>query len=73
MVRKSFCKGMSKVLGNTRNISLVFLGVGLTLFFLNLATFMSFLPEKYSFAFFDISVFSSMLIIIYSTYNLHSN
>lgn len=66
-----FYRDFEKALGTHKTISLVFLGVGLTLFFLNISTMLSYLPLKYSEIAFDLSVFSSMLIIIYATYNLH--
>jgi hypothetical protein len=66
-------RDFEKALGTQRTISLVFLGVGLTLFFLNISTMLSYLPVKYSEIAFDMSIFASMLIIIYATYNLHMN
>ncbi len=59
------------VIKSEKNVSLFFLGVGLCLFFLNISSMLSFLPSEYSHVAFDISVFSSMLIILYSVYNLY--
>ncbi|MFW5704768.1 MAG: hypothetical protein ACOCXG_02895 [Nanoarchaeota archaeon] len=54
---------------NKRNMALIFLGVGLTLFALNISSLLSFyLLNKYDYANFDISTFGSMLIVILSTY-----
>ena len=65
---KKALKDFNQALGNSKTISYVFLGIGLTLFLLNLSTFLAFLPEKYSVTAFDISTFSSIIIIIYATY-----
>jgi len=69
---KEHIKKFEKVISNQKNVSLVFLGVGLSLFLLNISGILSFLPKSYSFTFFDVSVFSSMIIIIYSVYILHN-
>lgn len=58
---------------HTREISLVFLGIGLIMFLLNISGLLTHLPESYSHSAFNISVFSSMLIIIYATYVLSAN
>lgn len=55
---------------HTKEISLVFLGVGLVMFLLNISGMLAYLPDSYSHSAFNISVFSSMLIIIYATYVL---
>lgn len=59
------------VFGNKKKVSYVFLGIGLTLFLLNISGMLSSLPFSYNFTAFDISVFSSMLIVLYSTYIIH--
>ncbi len=69
---KKYIKKLDKALGNNKNISLVFLGIGLSLFLLNISGLLAFLPVKYSFSSFDIPVFSSMLIILFSVYILHN-
>lgn len=58
------------IIKDEKKISSIFLGVGLTLFFLNISTFLSFLPKEYSYMSFDLSIFSSIIIIIYSVYIL---
>lgn len=54
-----------------RNISLVALGIGLTLFLINISGMLSELPLKYDAVAFDLSIFSAIFIIIYAVYNLH--
>jgi hypothetical protein len=66
----SFTSRLKRGLGSSSQVNLVFLGIGLTLFLMNLSAFLSFLPRDYSEVFFDISIFSSILIIIIATYNL---
>lgn len=70
MVKK---KGtIHELLSHRKEVSLIFLGIGLVMFLLNISGLLAFLPKSYSFSAFNISVFSSMLIIIYSTYVLNS-
>lgn len=68
---KSLCQRFEHSLGGKKVISTVFLGVGLTIFLLNISGFLSYLPKNYNITSFDLSVFSSMIIIIYATYVLH--
>ena len=70
MVKKSL---IPSVFRDERKVSFVFLGVGLSLFILNISAMMSFNPVKYSYYAFDISVFASMTIVIYTAYVLHNN
>lgn len=70
MVKKSF---VPSVYRDERKVSFVFLGVGLTLFILNISAMMSFNPIKYSYYAFDISVLASMMIVIYTVYILHKD
>ncbi len=67
----SVTKDFNEALGTVRTVSYVFLGVGLSLFLLNISSFLAFLPSRYSAVAFDLSVFSSMIIVIYSVYILH--
>ncbi len=53
-----------------REVSIFFLGVGIVMFFLNISTFLSFMPSSYSFFAFDISILTSMVLIIFTTYML---
>lgn len=62
---------LSKTFGGTKKINSVFLGIGLTLFLVNISSFLAYLPSEYSELAFDISVFSSMIIILVAVYNLH--
>ena len=68
---KSFMQKFEHALGGKKVINIVFLGVGLTLFLLNISGILSFLPRSYNITAFDVSVFSSIVIIIYATYALH--
>jgi hypothetical protein len=52
-------------------VSYVFLGVFLLLFAINLSAMLSFLPVNYSAMAFNISVFASVLAIVYIVYILH--
>ncbi len=63
-------KSFSEVLGDHKFVSRVFLGVGLALFLLNISSFLAFMPITYDYLAFTISLFNSMLIIIYSVYML---
>ncbi len=62
---------LSKTFGGTKKINAVFLGIGLCLFLVNISSFLVYLPVDYSEVAFDISVFSSMIIILVAVYNLH--
>ncbi len=62
---------LGRVLGGSNKINNVFLGVGLCLFLINISSFISFLPVNYSEFAFNVSVFSSMIIILVAVYNLH--
>lgn len=65
MVKKS-------VFHDKKIISYVFLGVGFTLFLLNVSGLLSFMPGKYNVTAYDISVFSSIIIIVYAVYVIHN-
>ena len=66
-------ESLASLLKNNKNaVSYIFLGIGLTLFMLNISTLLSFtLPGKYAFTPFDLSTFGSMIIIIAATYMIH--
>ncbi len=49
-------------------VGYIFLGIGLALFVLNVSSLLSFLPREYSYIGFDLSVFSSILIIVFAVY-----
>ncbi len=68
MVKK---KSNSSVFHDKEKMSYVFLGVGLSLFFLNISAMMSYNPVKYSYYAFDISIFSSIIIVLYTVYVIH--
>lgn len=72
MEKKGFCHEFGQMLRQNKTfINYIFLGVGLTLFFLNISTFMSFVHDmSYSKAFFNSSVFASILIVLVSVYNI---
>ena len=55
---------------NNKTISYIFLGVGITIFVLNLASLLSFMPSSYSVIAFDVSVFASIIIILFSVYHM---
>jgi len=60
------------ILENKDLISYIFLGIGLILFMLNIASLLSFtIPGTYAFTPFDLSTFGSMIIIISATYMIH--
>ncbi len=71
MAKNTTVKEFEKALGDNKTVSTIFLGVGLCLFLLNITSMLSFLPDKYSFTAFDISIFSSMVIVLFATYELH--
>jgi len=66
-------KTFKSIFSDEIKISQIFLGVGLTLFLMNISSILSFLPKEYSYLSFDISVFSSILIIVYSVYIIHKH
>lgn len=53
-----------------KTINVLFLGVGLTLFVINLGTMLSFMPTNYSNLSFNISIFGSILIVVYAIYRI---
>lgn len=69
---KLYMTKQKSVFQDKKVISYVFLGVGFSLFLLNISGLLSFMPGKYNVSAFDISVLSSMIIIIYSTYVIHN-
>ena len=71
MAKDSTVKEFEKALGDNKTVSTIFLGIGLCLFLLNVTSMLSFLPNNYSFEAFYISIFSSMVIILFATYELH--
>ena len=64
-------KTLMEWISNKRLVAHIFLGVGLVLFLMNITGMLNFLPRQYSYLSFDISVFSSMLVIIFAVYILH--
>jgi hypothetical protein len=56
---------------NIKNISLVFLGIGLTMFVLNITSYLSFLPAEFNVYLFYTSLISSAFIIGFSSYLLY--
>lgn len=76
MVKRTKEKGkkIQEVLeGNIKNTNYIFLGVGLTMFIMNVTAFLSFVDGVYSYLFFDLSILSSMIIIIITCYNIYNN
>jgi hypothetical protein len=57
-------------LPDLKEVSLVFLGVGLTMFLLNITAMLVFIPEQYSFVAFDIAIFASIILILIPIYYL---
>lgn len=55
---------------NLKSVSLIFLGVGLTMFMLNITSMLVFLPVEYSYIAFDISSFASIMLILFPVYYL---
>lgn len=75
MVKKGFCHEFATLLRRNKTfINYIFLGVGLSLFVVNIAAFMSFVHTMdYSKFLFNTSVFASMLIVLFSVYNVTVN
>ena len=69
MVKKE--KTFVEWLEQRRLVANIFLGVGLMLFLINISSFLAFLPWEYNHLTFNISVFSSMIIILFAVYILH--
>ncbi len=64
----------AQVLAKKKEIGYIFLGVGLALFLLNITSFITFVVTKsYPYILFDISVFSSILVIVYAIYEIHNS
>lgn len=51
-------------------ISYIFMGIGLMIFSMNITFMLSFLPNTYSTLYFNLSIFSSILLILYVLYTL---
>lgn len=66
-------KSFKSLIQDQKTVNLVFLGVGLILFMLNVSTLLAYLPVTYSYTLFNISVFSSMIVILVAVYNIHNN
>ena len=62
---------------NNTNINILFLGIGLVMFVLNVTTIITFIPfiDKYDLplAGFYTSLLSSLFLIGYATYNIYGN
>lgn len=58
---------------NVKGINYIFLGVGLTIFIMNITAFLSFVKGPYDYFFFDLSVLCSVLIVLVATYNIYNN
>lgn len=56
----------------TLPITYVFLGVGLTVLIMNLSGILNFPANSYSFNFFNLSTFASILIIVFAVYKISS-
>lgn len=61
---------LEQVFHDKKTISYVFLGVGLVLFVMNLTSLITTGTVSYSKALFNVSVFSSMIIILFAVYNI---
>ena len=70
---KGYVKEFEKALGSKKTINLVFLGIGLTLFVINVSSMLAFLPSSYNSTAFVISVFSSIIIILVAVWNLQNS
>lgn len=69
---KNFCNEFKHFIEKEwKAISYVFLGAGLMIFIMNISAMLSFLPKQYSYLNFDVSVFASILLIVYVVYSLH--
>lgn len=54
---------------NHKKTNFVFLGIGLTLFVMNITTLISFVKDmNYNFMLFNVAIFSSMIIVLMSVY-----
>jgi predicted tellurium resistance membrane protein TerC len=53
---------------NGKNVAFIFLGVGLAIFVLNIASFLLPYVVDYNYINFDISTFGAVIIILVSTY-----
>jgi len=69
---KNYKSTLEIIKKNKKNVNYIFLGVGLTLFVLNLSSFISFVNKVYQYTTFDISVFGAMIIILLAVYNIHN-
>lgn len=75
MVKKGLCHEFSTLLRRNKTfINYIFLGVGLSLLVLNLSAFMGYVFDmNYSKVGFNVSVFSAMLIVVVTVYNVTVN
>jgi hypothetical protein len=56
---------------NHKKVNTIFLGIGLTLFVMNLTAFISFVKDmNYDFMMYNTAVFSSMIIVLITVYYL---
>lgn len=54
---------------NHKRINYVFIGIGLTLFVMNVTAFISFVKDlNYDFMFFNTAIFSSMILVLIAVY-----
>jgi phosphate starvation-inducible membrane PsiE len=69
---KNSSEDFREIIKDRKIVSLVFLGIGLALFLINISSFLAYTPMivNYDELAFNISVFSSILIIVYAVYIL---
>jgi hypothetical protein len=71
MVKNKRNKGsVGKILEkNHKRINYVFIGIGLTLFVMNITAFISYVKDlNYDFIFFNTAIFSSMILVLIAVY-----
>lgn len=67
---QSISSELNKTFGDKKVVGYVFLGIGLSLFLVNISSFISLLPVAYAYLAFNLSIFSSMLLIIIAVHFL---
>lgn len=69
---KNFFNELSSLLHKRyKEVSYTLLGVGLCIFALNISAMLSVLPMMYDELAFNVSVFGSILMVVYIVYSLH--
>lgn len=59
---------------NHKRSRYIFLGIGLTLFVMNITTYISFVRDmSYSFALFNTAIFSAMILILITVYYIYED